>query len=347
MAKHSKTVGTSAKLGLVLTLLVAAQMWGQVAGGTIQGTITDDSGAILQNATVVITRTASGVSRTATTNGDGFYIAANLLPGVYEMTVAATGFANLVRKDITLTVGSVEVVNLALHVGKVTENVEVTGVPPAVELATSSLSGVVSAGTVRQLPLNGRDWTSLATLEPGVSSVLTQSTLAAGDTNRVNRGYGAQLTVGGTRPEQNNYRVDGISVNDYANAAPGGILGTNLGVDAIQEFSVITSNAPADYGKNSGGVINAITRSGTNKFHGSAYEFFRNSALDARNFFDGPQVPAFKQNQFGASAGGGQSSKTGPSYSATTRAFESRWELHRRSSCPRQQLAPDSSSRGK
>ena len=304
MAKHSKTVGTSAKLGLVLTLLVAAQMWGQVAGGTIQGTITDDSGAILQNATVVITRTASGVSRTATTNGDGFYIAANLLPGVYEMTVAATGFANLVRKDITLTVGSVEVVNLALHVGKVTENVEVTGVPPAVELATSSLSGVVSAGTVRQLPLNGRDWTSLATLEPGVSSVLTQSTLAAGDTNRVNRGYGAQLTVGGTRPEQNNYRVDGISVNDYANAAPGGILGTNLGVDAIQEFSVITSNAPADYGKNSGGVINAITRSGTNKFHGSAYEFFRNSALDARNFFDGPQVPAFKQNQFGASAGG-------------------------------------------
>src|SRR6202030_2794275 len=105
-------------------------------------------------------------------------------------------------------------------------------------------------------------------------------------------------------PQQNNYRLDGVSLNDYANGGPGSVLGGNLGVDAIQEFSVLTSNYSAEYGKTSGGVINAISRSGTNAFRGTAYEFLRNSALDARNFFDGPEIPPFKRNQFGASAGG-------------------------------------------
>ncbi len=169
---------------------------------------------------------------------------------------------------------------------------------------------------MRELPLNGRDWTQLATLETGVNSIHSQFALTSG-ANRGNRGFGSQLTISGGRPSQNNYRLDGVSINDYSNGAPGSVLGSNLGVDAVEEFSVLTSNYSAEYGRTSGGVINAVTKSGTNTFHGTAYEFLRNSALDARNYFDsissvdqhGNVVttfgkPPFKRNQYGASAGG-------------------------------------------
>src|SRR4029077_1394474 len=136
------------------------------------------------------------------------------------------------------------------------------------------IDAVVSSTTVRELPLNGRSWTDLATLQPGITLITTQPAQSE------NRGYGAQLAISGARPQQNNYRLDGVSLNDYSNGGPGSVLGGNLGVDAIQEFSVLTSNYSAEYGKTSGGVINAISRSGTNAFHGTAYEFLRNSALD-------------------------------------------------------------------
>ena len=158
---------------------------------------------------------------------------------------------------------------------------------PAVQTSSSDISAVVNATTVRELPLNGRSWTDLAQLQPGVSAIHTQPDFSAG-TDRGNRGFGQQLTISGARPQQNNYRLDGVSLNDYANGAPGSVLGGSLGVDAIQEFSVITSNYEAEYGKTSGGVVNAITRSGTNQIHGSAYEFLRNSKLDAKNYFDDP-----------------------------------------------------------
>jgi hypothetical protein len=165
------------------------------------------------------------------------------------------------------------------------------------------MSAVVNATTVRELPLNGRSWTDLAQLQPGVNAIHTQPDFSAG-TDRGNRGFGQQLTISGARPQQNNYRLDGVSLNDYANGAPGSVLGGSLGVDAIEEFSVITSNYEADYGKTSGGVVNAITRSGTNQIHGSAYEFLRNSALDAKNYFDSGTIPPFKRNQFGGTIGG-------------------------------------------
>jgi outer membrane receptor protein involved in Fe transport len=181
----------------------------------------------------------------------------------------------------------------------------VTAEAPAVQLNSSDISAVVNATTVRELPLNGRSWTDLATLQAGVNRIQTQPDFAAG-TDRGNRGFGQQLTISGARPQQNNYRLDGVSLNDYANGAPGSVLGGSLGVDAIQEFSVLTSNYSAEYGKTSGGVVNAITRSGTNQFHGSAYEFLRNSRLDARNYFDDPTkaTPPFKRNQFGGAVGG-------------------------------------------
>src|SRR6202040_3758740 len=147
--------------------------------------------------------------------------------------------------------------------------------------------------------------TDLAALQPGVETIQTQPSFATG-ADRGNRGFGQQLTISGARPQQNNYRLDGVSLNDYANGAPGSVLGGNLGVDAIQEFSVLTSNYSAEYGKTSGGVVNAVTRSGTNTLHGSVYEFLRNSALDARNFFEDPTAAkaSFKRNQFGGAIGG-------------------------------------------
>jgi hypothetical protein len=192
-----------------------------------------------------------------------------------------------------------------LRVGSLIETVEVQSEVPAVQTSSSDISSVVNATTVRELPLNGRSWTDLAQLQAGVSAIHTQPDFSAG-TDRGNRGFGQQLTISGARPQQNNYRLDGVSLNDYANGAPGSVLGGSLGVDAIEEFSVITSNYEADYGKTSGGVVNAITRSGTNQIHGSAYEFLRNSKLDAKNYFDDPTkpIPPFKRNQFGGTLGG-------------------------------------------
>src|SRR5262249_23790481 len=161
----------------------------------------------------------------------------------------------------------------------------------------SGVSGVVSGKSVTELPLNGRSASDLAALEPGVASARTQTS------GQAQRGFGNQMTISGGRPRQNDSRLDGISVNDYSNGPPASALGVSLGSDAVEQFTVLTSNYPAQYGRSSGGIIGASTRSGTNLFHGSAFEYLRNSSLDARNFFD-REKPAFHRNQFGASASG-------------------------------------------
>src|SRR6266478_5690072 len=294
-------------VGLLVLLLfcAAANVHAQVAGGSISGTISDTSGRVINNVQITITNVATGVAREATTNDEGFYSAPNLLPGTYEAKFAAKGFRTEARKGIELTVGASVGLDQVLGVGSTFETITVQSEVPAVQLTTSDISAVVNGTTVRELPLNGRSWTDLAQLQPGVSAIHTQPDFSAG-TDRGNRGFGQQLTISGARPQQNNYRLDGVSLNDYANGAPGSVLGGSLGVDAIQEFSVLTSNYSAEYGKTSGGVVNAITRSGTNQIHGSAYEFVRNSALDARNFFDDPTqpIPPYKRNQFGGAVGG-------------------------------------------
>jgi hypothetical protein len=299
---NARTLG----MGLLVLLslsVVAVKLHAQVAGATISGTVTDSSGRVINNVQITITNVATGVTREVTTNGEGFYSAPNLLPGTYESKFSAIGFKTEERKGIELTVGASIGLDQALRVGGVSETVVVQSEVPAVQLSTSDISAVVNATTVRELPLNGRSWTDLAQLQPGVSAIHTQPDFSAG-TDRGNRGFGQQLTISGARPQQNNYRLDGVSLNDYANGAPGSVLGGSLGVDAIEEFSVITSNYEADYGKTSGGVVNAITRSGTNEIHGSAYEFLRNSALDAKNYFDVGKIPPFKRNQFGGTIGG-------------------------------------------
>jgi hypothetical protein len=243
--------------------------------------------------------------RNLISSSTGLYNVPNLAPGLYRITVEVPGFATLERTGVRVEVGSQIVIDLQLQVGGARQTVEVTAETPVIEAGSSEIGAVNDGQTVRELPLNGRDWTSLAALQPGVSVVRTEAAVGAGLANtRGNRGLGQMMSIAGSRPQQNSYRLDGVSLNDYAGSGPASVVGASLGVDAIQEFSVITGNASADYGKTSGGVINAVTRSGTDDYHGSAYEFLRNSALDARNFFDGPQVPPFKRNQFGGSVGG-------------------------------------------
>ncbi|MDP9049187.1 MAG: TonB-dependent receptor [Acidobacteriota bacterium] len=290
----------------IIAVLAALPARAQSAAATLQGTVTDGTGAAVPNAQIRITAQLTGVSRDVVTNGDGFYSAPNLNAASYSVTTSAPGFGKNVLKDVVLTVGVVRDLDISVAVAAAEMTVTIESSANQVNLGETSVQGVVDGKQTRDLPLNGRDWTTLATLNSGVSQILTQFAGAATATTRLSRGLGAQLTIGGNRPQQNSYRLDGVNINDYANGGPGSVSGATLGVDAVQEFSVVTSDAPAQYGRMSGGVINSITRTGTNVVHGSVYDFLRNSAFDSRGFFDpvGGGEPSFRRNQFGATIGG-------------------------------------------
>src|SRR6202171_1321293 len=268
----------------------------QVAGGSITGTARGDPGSAMPGVQISIKDVTTGQVRTVVTDTSGSYSLPALPAGKSEMTVSVPGFVTQVWTGITVAVGSQRVLNVLMRAGSSETVVRtiVSGAP------ANQSPGNVDNSVVQNTPLNGRDWTQLATLQAGVTGVQTGSASGGGNTER---GFGAPISISGARPDQNSYRLDGISINDYSNGAPGSVLGDNLGIDAVEQVSVLGSNYPAEYGRTSGGVINAITRSGTKAFHGDVYEFFRNSALDARNFFDG-RIPPFKRNQFGGSAGG-------------------------------------------
>lgn len=289
---------------LVIPALLAALVFtplragAQVSGGDVSGSITGGSGAAMPHARVSLRDVATGIVRTVNTDARGFYTIPNLTPGTYEMTVSAQGFVTQIRTGIALAVGAKLLLNVGMQPGSPQKIIRMAA--PTASQSSSAVAGNVSASTVRNTPLNGRDWTQLVTLQPGVASIQTGSSRGGGTPVR---GFGSPISISGARPDQNDYLVDGISINDYFNGAPGSVLGSNLGVDAIQQFSVLQGDYPAQYGRTSGGVINAVTRSGTNAFHGDAYEFLRNSSLDARNFFD-TNTPPFRRNQFGGSVGG-------------------------------------------
>src|ERR1700694_2380639 len=265
---NKTTAWTIAFVAITFCPLTLVPVYAQVAGATLSGVVTDASGAVIPNATISIKNTATGLTRTVSTGGAGFYSMPNILPGSYDITASATGFSTKSETGLTLEVGARQVLDLSLQLGQLMENVEVTGATPTIQLETSTISTVVNSTTVRELPLNGRSWTDLAALQPGVTSIQTLTDSTAGP-DRGKRGFGNQVTIAGARPQQNNYRLDGVTINDFSNGAPGSVLGGDLGVDAIQEFSVLTSNYSSEYGRTSGGVVNAITRSGTNQFHGS------------------------------------------------------------------------------
>ena len=291
-------------LTLLFTLMGGVVAHAQVTGATVSGTVTDPSGGVVSGAAVTATDNATAITKNVTTDSAGLFAIPNLVPGTYDFKVSATGFSTSVRAGVLLSVGQQVQLNFAMTVGATTTEVQVTATAPQIDLTSSAVSGQVESETVRELPLNGRDWTSLATLQPGVKVIQTQMAFAT--SARGNRGFGGEMTVSGQRSTFNNYRIDGVTVNDYAMAAPGNVIGLVLGVDAVQEFEVLTSGFPAEYGRATGGVVNAISRSGTNQFHGSVYEFLRNSALDARPYFarvNNDPNPPFKRNVFGASAG--------------------------------------------
>jgi len=290
-----------ALVSLLFILVAPRLLLAQVSGGSITGTVMGASGAALPGAQVSFSNLETGATaRTVASDAQGFYIAPDLAPGNYEMRVSSPGFVTQVWTSIGIASGSVRVLNLTMVAGS--PETVVRNIAPAAPISQGSAccGGNVGSSGVRNTPLNGRDWTQLATLQAGVTGVQTGSTQGGGNTER---GFGAAMSISGARPDQNNFRVDGISINDYANGAPGSVLGDSLGIDAVEEVSVLGSNYPAEYGRTTGGIVNAATKSGANSFHGSVYEFLRNSALDARNFFDRPTIPPFKRNQFGASAG--------------------------------------------
>jgi len=233
---------TGPAIAVAAVLVSSVPLQAQVSGGVIGGTVMEESSsAVLPRTQVTIRNTATGVVTEVVANEKGAYHAPNLLPGPYEVTASAPGFLTVVRRGIVVTVGAAVVLDLRLRPGGLEETVDVTAAVSSVDTSSPTLGAVISGTTVRELPLNGRDWTNLATLQPGIASVRTQA--PAGATSaRGNRGYGDEMTVNGHRPQENNYRIDGVSINDYSNGAPGSVLGDNLGVDAVQQFSVLGAN---------------------------------------------------------------------------------------------------------
>ena len=287
-----------------LLLLVQAQhSYGQVVNGTIFGTVRDSSGAVIPTAKISAKNLETGAARTVVSDTLGAYQIPGVAAGNYEVEAVAVGFKTFVHGGISVTVGESVPVNFELPVGETQQKVEVQAAPPQVETTNASLGGLVGENAVRELPLNGRDWLQLVMLQPGVTGGIGQQSSAGFSNSRAARGNGESLSVSGGRPTGNVFLVDGLVVNDYANASPGSGLNVNLGVEAIREFRVLTNEYTAQYGRASGGVVTAVYKSGTNQLHGGVFEFLRNSPLDARNFFDA-QKPPFRRNQFGGSIGG-------------------------------------------
>jgi outer membrane receptor protein involved in Fe transport len=278
--------------------IASTQLFGQGAGtASISGRVIDASGAAVPSASVVVKNTGTSATQTTVTDDQGRYTVPELPIGSYQIEASKTGFQNSIRSGITLSVGSSPVIDLPLSVGQATETVNVSAEASQVETTTSAVSSLVNQTQMRELPLNGRNFEQLILLAPGVS------TYPAGGSSALTSVANA-YSIAGTRPEGYANTLDGEDVvNWWQRNAGGDVTGTSLGIDAIAEFQTLTGTYSAASGGN-GGAIVAVTKSGTNDFHGSLYEFFRNSALDSRGFFDAGSPPPFRRNQYGASLGG-------------------------------------------
>jgi hypothetical protein len=294
MKKHAVYVWVAGVA--ILTALTLGTALAQETTGTVSGTVKDESGAVIPGTTVQVRNVATGLSRSVSSDAQGRYQVSQLSPGSYEIESSSAGFQSYVRSGVELTVGRHAVVDIVLKVGAMTQKVEVTGEAPLVNTTTAATSGLIGEKEIRELPLNGRNYVQLTLLEPGVVQSRSAGSSAV-------TGGGMKLNFNGARSDSNNYIVDGTSANSVNQQAIGGASGQAMGVEAIQEFQVLTSNYSAEFGRAGGGIINVVTKSGTNQLRGSAFEFLRNSKLDARNFFDIIK-PSLKRNQFGGSLGG-------------------------------------------
>jgi Carboxypeptidase regulatory-like domain len=285
-----------------LALLCASSLVAQVSG-VVSGTVVDQSGAIVPNVTVTATNTETGAVRETTADGAGRYNFSPLPVGPYDIHAKKTGFQEAVRTGIQLAVNQTATVDLTLQVGESNQQVTVKGDAPVVGVATSDASGVIGQLQIRDLPLNGRSFDQLLTLNPGIVNFTWEKTGGIGVSNSTN---GNNFAVEGNRPQQNLFLLNGVEFTGAAenNMQPGGTSQQLLGMDAVLEFNVLRDSYGAEYGKRPGAQVLIVTQTGTNQFHGSLYEYLRNSALDARNFFDPPSVPGFQRNQYGVALGG-------------------------------------------
>ncbi|MDA1311715.1 MAG: TonB-dependent receptor [Acidobacteria bacterium] len=263
----------------------------------ISGTVTDESGAVVSGVTVTAIHVATGKTRSKKTDGDGLYRLPLLEVGGYEVIAVLEGFQTSRHEDVNLALDREAVVDHVLNVGQQSESVVVVGEARTIEAAPSALTSLVDSKTTQELPLNGRDYIQLAMLQAGASMQRAQA-------RTVNTGFGVQISISGSRPTQNNFQLDGVSLVSYNGSTPGSINGVNLGVDAVEEFSVHSSAFSAQYGRAAGGIINAVTKAGGNDIHGTGFYFHRNDNFDARNFFDPGELPEFRRHQMGGSLGG-------------------------------------------
>src|ERR1041385_3265906 len=285
---------------VVLIALGTCLAFGQTATATILGVVKDASGALIPGVNITVKHTESNYTRTIISDERGAYKVPLLPVGAYEVTTTMPGFNQQVRSGINLVVGQEAVVDLTLEVGANAEQVTVSEEAPLVNTTTSSTSGVITEQQVKDLPLNGRSFDQLITLNAGISNTTS---------NTLNNGTWNMFSVAGKRPETNRYTINGI---DWIGGAatgqfitPYGASGQLLGVEAVREFNVLTDTYGAQYGKRAGAQISIVTSSGTNNWHGDAFEYVRNSMFDSRNFFDQTNgAPPFRRNQFGGALGG-------------------------------------------
>jgi hypothetical protein len=288
LISHSAPARTTPlRASLLGLLLVGVFAWAQVAA-TISGRVEDATGAVVHGATITVKSLETGATRVVATDESGNFRVLSLPLGPQEVKVEKTGFKPLVRTGINLEVGQQAVVNLRLEVGEFIQQVSVSEEAPLVNTTTAPVAGVVGEREVKDLPLNGRSFDNLITLNPGAIN------------------YSAMKSANTSTSDENLFLLNGIEYtgSSQLGISPGGVSGELLGIDAVREFNVLTDTYDAEYGKRAGAQVSVVTQSGTNALHGTLFEFLRNSALDTRNFFDQASVPPFRRNQFGGALGG-------------------------------------------
>jgi len=288
---------------LALPLFVSVQSARAQVAAILAGSVTDQSGATVAGAAITVTNLETSTVRTATTDSTGHYQVFALPVGEYEVRAAKSGFADQVRTGIHLAVGQDATVDLTLQVSGASQAITVSSDAPLVSVTTADISGIVGEQQVKDLPLNGRSYDLLLPLNPGIVNFTSQKTGGTGISNSTTAN---NFTVSGNRPQQNLFLLNGVEYTGAAenNMQPGGTSSMLLGVDAVREFNVLRDSYSAEYGKHPGAQVIIVTQSGTNQWHGSVFEFLRNNALDAPNFFDQGSAPPFQRNQFGAALGG-------------------------------------------
>jgi hypothetical protein len=275
----------------------------QVVGGTISGVVTDPSGAVIPNARVLVLNNDTGTQRTVLTGNSGNFSAPSIPVGDYKVAVTAAGFVPYSRDHIALSVGQSLSFPVRLTVGAA-GTIDVSDEPlSSVNTSTEQTSGLVDARQVKELPLNGRSYDQLILLNPGTVNYTAQRSGGVGTSNS---SVGNMFSVSGRRPQDNLFLLNGVEYTGASliNVTPGGTSGQLLGIDGIREFNVLSDTYSAAYGKRDGAQISIVTAQGTNRLHGDAYEFLRNSYFDSRNYFDPARIPEFQRNNYGAALGG-------------------------------------------